>query len=95
MIDVAVGQTHLLINKKFQQFRNLIDNCRYGGGEGPVTCADLQGFWDMVYIQVNNYIQLNIKTNFEIVIFCKRHSNFAYLTKSVSLIINKIENKTL
>lgn len=52
MIDVAVGQANLLINKKFQQFRGLINSCENGSGDRPVTCEDLQGFWDMVYMQV-------------------------------------------
>lgn len=52
MIQTAIGQTELLINKKFQQFRGLIDVCISGEGEKPVTCMDLHGFWDMVLIQV-------------------------------------------
>lgn len=53
LIDVAVGQANLLMNKKFQQFRKLIISCENGyGEEKPVTCEDLQGFWDMIYIQV-------------------------------------------
>ncbi|GLV34221.1 mars [Carabus blaptoides fortunei] len=60
MIDVAVGQANLLINKKFQQFRGLITSCENGTGERPVTCEDLQGFWDMVYMQVEN---LNVRFN--------------------------------
>lgn len=53
MINVAVGQSQLLINKKFEQFRSLIDKCANKNGENPVTCEDLHGFWDMVYIQVS------------------------------------------
>lgn len=60
MIDVAIGQSHLLINKKFEQFRSLIDRCAENISENPVTCEDLHGFWDMVYIQVR--IMLNILT---------------------------------
>lgn len=57
MINVTVGQTQLLINKKFQQFRGLIDRCEsqeIQEGEGVVKVEDLQGFWDMVYMQVEN-----------------------------------------
>lgn len=52
MIDVAIGQSHLLINKKFEQFRSLVNRCAADVSENPVTCEDLHGFWDMVYIQV-------------------------------------------
>lgn len=55
MINVAVGQTQLLINKKFQQFRGLIDRCENQEiHDGVVKVEDLQGFWDMVYMQVEN-----------------------------------------
>jgi hypothetical protein len=59
MINVAIGQTQLLIEKKFQQFRGLVDRCESGDivdGEGLVNVDDLQGFWDMVYLQVNDNI---------------------------------------
>lgn len=55
MIDVAVGQTKLLINKKFQQFRGLIEKCENQEASeagGLVKIQDLQGFWDMIYMQV-------------------------------------------
>ncbi|KAJ8915796.1 hypothetical protein NQ315_004608 [Exocentrus adspersus] len=55
MIDVAVGQSKLLISKKFQQFRTLIDQCRKcESRERPITCEDLHGFWDMLYMQVED-----------------------------------------
>lgn len=54
MINVAIGQSQLLINKKFEQFRGLIHKCKSRNSEAPVTCEDLHGFWDMVYIQVGN-----------------------------------------
>lgn len=54
MINVAIGQSQLLINKKFQQFRDLISTCEAKDPEAPVTCEDLHGFWDMVYMQVVN-----------------------------------------
>lgn len=61
MINVAVGQSQLLINKKFEQFRSLIDRCANKNGDNPVTCEDLHGFWDMVYIQVSVKIAFEIK----------------------------------
>lgn len=54
MIDVAIGQTRLLISQKFEQFRKLINECRASQGtEMPVKNEDLHGFWDMIYIQVD------------------------------------------
>nr|XP_023016142.1 disks large-associated protein 5-like [Leptinotarsa decemlineata]XP_023016143.1 disks large-associated protein 5-like [Leptinotarsa decemlineata] len=55
LIDVAVGQSKLLIAKKFNQFRNLIEECRSCQyKEKPITCTDLHGFWDMIYMQVGD-----------------------------------------
>ncbi|XP_012220205.1 disks large-associated protein 5 isoform X2 [Linepithema humile] len=53
-INQAVGQTNLLITKKFERFRNLVQDCETGRGEMLVTCRDLQGFWDMMYMEVEN-----------------------------------------
>ncbi|XP_066251959.1 disks large-associated protein 5-like [Euwallacea similis] len=54
-INVAVGQSKLLITKKFNQFRNLIIQCQTQKfNEKTITCEDLHGFWDMLYIQVEN-----------------------------------------
>lgn len=54
MINVAIGQSQLLMTKKFKQFRGLIENCATGNTESLVTCEDLHGFWDVVYMQVVN-----------------------------------------
>lgn len=54
MINVAIGQSQLLISKKFEQFRDLINKCENKNFDAPVTCEDLHGFWDMIYIQVVN-----------------------------------------
>ncbi|XP_037049210.1 disks large-associated protein 1-like [Bradysia coprophila] len=53
-IDVAIGQTRLLITKKFNQFLGLCDECEKGTSQPPVLPKDLEGFWSMVYIQVEN-----------------------------------------
>lgn len=53
-INQAIGQTNLLINKKFKKFSKLITDCESGKGEMLVTCKDLQGFWDMMYMEINN-----------------------------------------
>lgn len=54
LIDVTTGQTRLLLAKKFEQFRGLCDRCEQGDGELPVLAHDLEGFWSMVYMQVEN-----------------------------------------
>lgn len=56
LVDVAIGQTQLLISSKFKQFIGLIIECEQNVGEKPVKPEDLEGFWSMVYIQVE---QLN------------------------------------
>ncbi|XP_060824223.1 disks large-associated protein 5-like [Bombus pascuorum] len=53
-ISQVIEQTHLLINKKFDRFRKLVTNCETGKGEMLVTCKDLQGFWDMMYMDIQN-----------------------------------------
>lgn len=53
-INQAVGQTNLLITKKFERFRGLVQDCETGRGEMLVTCKDLQGFWDMMYMEIEN-----------------------------------------
>ncbi|XP_039992087.1 disks large-associated protein 5 isoform X2 [Xiphias gladius] len=50
----AVGQARLLMKERFNQFGGLVDDCELGRGEKITTCTDLQGFWDMVYYQVED-----------------------------------------
>ncbi|KAG7226420.1 hypothetical protein INR49_013832, partial [Caranx melampygus] len=50
----AVGQARLLMKERFNQFSGLVDDCELGRGEKITTCTDLQGFWDMVYYQVED-----------------------------------------
>ncbi|XP_066520821.1 disks large-associated protein 5 isoform X2 [Hoplias malabaricus] len=50
----AVGQARLLMKERFGQFSGLVDDCDLGRGEKITTCSDLQGFWDMVYFQVED-----------------------------------------
>lgn len=54
LIDVAAGQTRLLISSKFEQFRKLTVQCEQGGKDQVVTPLDLEGFWNMVFLQVEN-----------------------------------------
>lgn len=54
-IDVAIGQTRLLVTKKFNQFRTLVDQCEACIEQAqPVLAEDLEGFWSMVYMQIEN-----------------------------------------
>ncbi|XP_035514005.1 disks large-associated protein 5 isoform X2 [Morone saxatilis] len=53
----AVGQARLLIKERFNQFSGLVDDCELGRGEKITTCTDLQGFWDMVYYQVEDVLR--------------------------------------
>ncbi|XP_010076562.1 PREDICTED: disks large-associated protein 5 [Pterocles gutturalis] len=54
LIRTTVGQTRLLIAERFKQFEGLVDNCEFKRGEKETTCADLDGFWDMVNFQVED-----------------------------------------
>ncbi|KAK1882020.1 Disks large-associated protein 5 [Dissostichus eleginoides] len=53
-IRTVVGQARLLMKQRFKQFGGLVDDCDLGRGEKITTCTDLQGFWDMVYYQVED-----------------------------------------
>ncbi|KAJ8263892.1 hypothetical protein GJAV_G00142780 [Gymnothorax javanicus] len=53
----AVGQARLLMKERFGQFQGLVDDCDLGRGEKVTTCTDLQGFWDMVYFQVEDVLK--------------------------------------
>jgi len=55
-IRLTIGKANLLMNKKgrFEQFRSLINNCEFDLGEQKTTCMDLQGFWEMIYFQVED-----------------------------------------
>lgn len=46
------GQVRLLIRERFGQFLGLVDQCERQIGPKPTTLFDLQGFWEMVLLQV-------------------------------------------
>ncbi|XP_031768740.2 guanylate kinase-associated protein mars isoform X2 [Galleria mellonella] len=51
----AIGQGRLLMSSKLQQFAGLVERCaRPEPGAALVTPADLHGFWDMVFMQIEN-----------------------------------------
>ena len=51
-IRSAIGLAKLLIDERFVQFIELVDQSEFKTGDKPVKCSDLQGFWDMVDFQV-------------------------------------------
>ncbi|XP_064605757.1 titin homolog [Liolophura sinensis] len=53
-IRTTVGQAQLLMDQRFKQFTGLVDDCEFKTGEKETTCSDLQGFWDMIYFQVDD-----------------------------------------
>ncbi|XP_056401450.1 disks large-associated protein 5 [Hyla sarda] len=57
LIRTTVGQTRLLISERFKQFEGLVDNCEFKRGEKETTCTDLDGFWDMIYFQIEDVIK--------------------------------------
>ncbi|KAM9294047.1 disks large-associated protein 5 [Gastrophryne carolinensis] len=54
LVRTTVGQTRLLITERFKQFEGLVDNCEFRLGEKETTCTDLDGFWDMIYFQIED-----------------------------------------
>ncbi|KAG8197021.1 hypothetical protein JTE90_004293 [Oedothorax gibbosus] len=59
-IRTTIGLTNLLLRQKLKQFGELIDDSEFKRGEKEITCIDLQGFWDMVFHEVEK-IQKNFK----------------------------------
>nr|XP_034312525.1 disks large-associated protein 5 isoform X2 [Crassostrea gigas] len=53
-IRTVIGQAQLIISQRFKQFSGLVDDCEFKLGEKETTCTDLQGFWDMIYFQVED-----------------------------------------
>ncbi|XP_064108094.1 uncharacterized protein LOC135216640 [Macrobrachium nipponense] len=69
-ILAATGKARLLISQKIEQFRGLCQQNIDGpkGEEPAIIAEDLAGFWDMVFIQVDNVHELfkeirDLKTN--------------------------------
>lgn len=50
----VVGQGRLVIKERFHQFSGLVDNCEFNRGEKKTTHEDLRGFWEMIFIQVED-----------------------------------------
>ncbi|KAH9518097.1 aggresome assembly [Dermatophagoides farinae] len=58
-IRSAIGKANLLLDKKFQQFQKLCEDSinQADGEQFKIQSDDLQGFWDMVMIQVHDVNQ--------------------------------------
>lgn len=52
-MNFFLGKTRLLISEKFKQFEGLIDQSEAKSAEKEISMNDLQGYWDVVLIQVN------------------------------------------
>ncbi|GIY42445.1 disks large-associated protein 5, partial [Caerostris extrusa] len=82
-IRTTIGLTNLLLQQKLKQFEGLIDDSEFKRGEKEITCIDLQGFWDMVYYEVEK-----VQTKFKNLEKCKKNS-----WVFVEELTNKIEIK--
>jgi len=54
MIRSAVGQGRQILAERFPQFCDLVDRCASGVSSPKVLVSDLQGFWEMIVIQVKD-----------------------------------------
>ncbi|CRK98648.1 CLUMA_CG012015, isoform A [Clunio marinus] len=55
LVLAAIGKGRLLATKKFKQFEGLCQENLNPSSDGPQTLSgDLQGFWDMMMLQVDN-----------------------------------------
>ncbi len=54
-VRTTIGQGRLLMRQKLKQYLGLVEEAESKApGEGKTTAEDLQGFWDMVYFQVED-----------------------------------------
>ncbi|KAH0552244.1 uncharacterized protein LOC123270219 [Cotesia glomerata] len=54
IIQQAIGQSELLIKKKFGRFSRLVDDCESNNQELLVKSDDLRGFWEMMEPEIKN-----------------------------------------
>uniref|UniRef100_A0A1B6GGJ1 Uncharacterized protein n=1 Tax=Cuerna arida TaxID=1464854 RepID=A0A1B6GGJ1_9HEMI len=54
-IMAVLGQTRLLLSKKMKQFEDLLSDINNQSeiSHPPITLQDVEGFWELVMIQVN------------------------------------------
>ena len=51
-VRTVIGQAQLLQRERFTQFAGLVDQFENKSGEKEITATDLEGFWEMIYLQV-------------------------------------------
>jgi len=56
-IRSTIGKTQLFINQRFKQFIGLVDDCQLKRGPKETKVEDLQGFWDMIFYQIQDLHQ--------------------------------------
>lgn len=74
--------------QRFNQFEGLIDDCQLKRGEKETKLDDLQGFWDMIYFQVEDVYKKFISLD-------KVKSNNWVEVENVSAIVKKRSNTLL
>jgi len=74
--------------QRFNQFEGLIDDCELKRGEKETKLDDLQGFWDMIYFQVEDVYKKFISLD-------KVKSNNWVEVENVSAIVKKRSNTLL
>lgn len=52
-IHSVIGKTQLLRNSKFKQFRGFLSEAQHNTIGKPVMLDDIRGFWETIYIQVD------------------------------------------
>merc|ERR1712018_680454 len=59
-ISSVIGKTKILINGRFAQLETLIEeyeSCKkssYNNQKNIITYSDLEGFWDLIYLQIKD-----------------------------------------
>merc|ERR1712183_1219567 len=56
-IRTVVGQANLVMKERGKQFEQLINSHEFATSEKVINSSDLQGFWDMIYFQVEDVEQ--------------------------------------
>lgn len=51
-VRTVIGQAQLLQRERFTQFAGLVDQFEHKSAEKEITPTDLEGFWEMIYLQV-------------------------------------------
>ncbi|GFV61869.1 disks large-associated protein 5 [Trichonephila clavipes] len=88
-IRTTIGLTNLLLGQKLKQFGDLIDDSEFKRGEKEITCLDLQGFWDMVYHEVEK-----IQNSFKNLEKCQKN-NWVFVRETITNVESKKKPKLI